>query len=70
MNELESSISAIGANLDEETAIATLAYRFYEEEGRPEGMAEEHWLRAERELRRRSDISALSPVVGKNAEEL
>ncbi len=37
--------------MDEQTKIAALAQRYYEEEGRPEGKAEEHWLRAERELR-------------------
>lgn len=31
--------------------IAHLAYRYYEEEGRPEGCAEEHWHRAEQVLR-------------------
>jgi hypothetical protein len=30
--------------------IARLAYQFYEEEGRPEGRAEEHWRRAEQTL--------------------
>jgi hypothetical protein len=34
--------------------VAELAQRFWEEEGRPEGKAEEHWLRAERELRGRA----------------
>ena len=37
------------ANLEQE--IARLAHRYYEEEGRPEGRAEEHWLRAEREIK-------------------
>ncbi len=49
MNEQHPSISAVGAHLDEE--IAKLARRYYDEEGQPEGRAEEHWLRAERELR-------------------
>lgn len=31
--------------------IARLAYKIYEEEGRPEGHAEEHWCRAIRLLR-------------------
>jgi hypothetical protein len=30
---------------DDEAQIAPLAYRFYCEEGCPEGRAEEHWLR-------------------------
>jgi len=33
--------------------IAQLARQYWEEEGRPEGHAERHWLRAEAELRRR-----------------
>jgi Protein of unknown function (DUF2934) len=31
--------------------IAALARKFWEEEGQPEGKAEEHWQRAEAELR-------------------
>ena len=31
--------------------IAHLAYRYYEEEGRPDGRADEHWHRAEQVLR-------------------
>jgi hypothetical protein len=42
------SISADGAHFEEE--IARLAYRYYEEEGRPEGRAEEHWRRAQEEF--------------------
>ena len=30
--------------------IARLAHRYYEEEGRPDGRADEHWLRAEQEF--------------------
>jgi len=36
---------------DLEAEIARLAHRYYEEEGRPEGRAEEHWFRAEREIK-------------------
>ncbi len=36
--------------LDQET-IAALARKFWEEEGRPEGKDQEHWLRAETQLR-------------------
>lgn len=43
------SISAVGQHFEEE--IARLAYRYYEKEGRPEGRAEEHWRRAQEELR-------------------
>ena len=35
-----------------EADIAALAHRYYEEEGHPEGKAEEHWARAEREIRK------------------
>jgi len=31
--------------------IAALAYRIWEEEGRPEGKSDEHWARAQRCLR-------------------
>ncbi len=44
-----SSDSPNGTNAEAE--IARLAYRYYEEEGRPEGKAEEHWLRAEMEIK-------------------
>jgi len=40
--------STFGLHIDEE--IARLAYRYYEEDGRPEGRAEEHWLRAQQEF--------------------
>ncbi len=43
------STSANDANPEEE--IARLAHRYYEEEGRPEGRSEEHWFRAEREIK-------------------
>jgi hypothetical protein len=35
----------------EQEHIAALAYKFYEEEGRPEGKADEHWAKAERAVR-------------------
>ena len=43
------SDSPNGANVEAE--IARLAYRYYEEEGRPEGKSDEHWLRAEMEIK-------------------
>lgn len=43
------STSAVGPQSDEQ--IALRAYYYYEEEGQPEGRAEEHWHRAEKELR-------------------
>jgi hypothetical protein len=41
-----------------EEAISVLAHKFWEEEGRPEGRAESHWLRAVAEL----NIPAVTPV--------
>ena len=46
--------SPIRVHSDEEAEIAALAYRFYCEEGCPVGKANEHWLRAEREVRGRA----------------
>lgn len=37
-----------------ETDIAALAHRYYEEEGHPEGKAEEHWARAVQELQQQN----------------
>lgn len=37
-----------------DTDIAALAHRYYEEEGRPEGKAQEHWMRALQELERQT----------------
>ena len=34
-----------------EEQIADLARKFWEEEGQPEGKAEEHWTRAQEQLR-------------------
>jgi len=34
--------------LNEREQIAIIAHRIYEEEGSPDGRAEEHWARAER----------------------
>ena len=41
----------VGATEEE---ISELARRYWEDEGRPEGKAQEHWLRAVNELRERS----------------
>ena len=43
---------------DEEAEIAALAYRFYCEEGCPEGKADEHWTRAEREVRGKAESAS------------
>jgi len=53
MTEEHPSWSAVGVILDEETEIAALAQRYYEEEGRPKDRSLEHWSRAEREVRAR-----------------
>jgi Protein of unknown function (DUF2934) len=62
MTEEDSSGSGEGSYVDQEAEIAALAYRFYEEEGRPEGKASDHWLRAEREIRRQSPPAKLNPI--------
>ena len=49
MSEQNSTVSAVGLHFEEE--IAALAYRYFEDEGRPEGKADEHWARASREVR-------------------
>lgn len=46
-----------------EEAIRTLAYRKWEEEGRPEGSHERHWLEAEAEYRR-ATVNAKSDFRG------
>lgn len=53
MSEQHVSVSALGSHFDERIEIAALAQRFYEEEGRPEGRALDHWERAEKEIRSR-----------------
>jgi hypothetical protein len=37
--------------LTEREEVESLAYRLYEEEGKPEGRAEEHWIRAQEFIR-------------------
>ena len=39
----------------EQAQIAALAYALWEAEGRPEGSAEEHWLKAETQIRQRRE---------------
>jgi hypothetical protein len=43
------NVSTLEATVSQ-TAIARRAQELWEEEGRPEGRAHEHWLQAEREL--------------------
>ena len=62
MTEEDPASSAEQSYVDQEAEIAALAYRFYEEEGRPEGKASDHWLRAEREIRTPSQSAKLNPT--------
>ena len=40
--------------------IAALAQRYYDEEGQPEGKAEEHWTRAEIHLQQQRQSNSMS----------
>ena len=62
MTEEDPSSSTEQSYVDQEAEIAALAYRFYEEEGRPEGKASDHWLRAEREIRTQSEPAKMNPT--------
>lgn len=57
---LKHATSAVGAHFDDETAIAALAYQYYQEEGCPEGREQEHWMRAKEELERRRTMASPS----------
>lgn len=46
-------VYAVAQHFEYEVEVAALARQYYEEEGRPEGRSIDHWLRAEREIRRR-----------------
>ena len=51
-----------------EEAVASLAHRFWEEEGKPEGQAEAHWRRAEEQiLKEGSGRLAEQPALDVNA---
>ena len=50
--------------LSEQEQIAALAHQIYEDEGRPEGLAEEHWARAERSIHEQR-LATASPKVGR-----
>jgi hypothetical protein len=45
--------------------IASLARKFWEDEGQPEGKAEEHWQRAEAQLRQNQQSDAQAQSQGK-----
>jgi hypothetical protein len=55
------SIHAIPTNHDQ---IAALAHKFWEDEGRPEGRAESHWLRAIETL----SVPAVAPKAAAKAK--
>jgi hypothetical protein len=61
MSEESLPSSSIRVHSDDEAEIAALAYRFYCEEGCPEGKAHEHWLRAERDVRGKAFARSESP---------
>jgi hypothetical protein len=48
--------------------VALLAYQLWEEEGRPEGRSEYHWLEAERRLRYQQ-VNERRPILDRNARE-
>jgi hypothetical protein len=64
-DEQHQSVSAVALHFEEE--IARLANHYYEEEGRPEGRAAEHWHRAEEEIRNQSSVgpdpAAFGPLI-------
>jgi hypothetical protein len=66
MNQPSQPIAAYN-HPDTQAKIAELAHRFYEEEGCPDGRADEHWTRAEREFHERQ---ADEPAVGLSADEM
>jgi hypothetical protein len=67
MSEENLSRSPPRGHSDEEAEIAALAYRFYCEEGCPEGKAHEHWSRAAREVRGKAEPVDLETPKGSAA---
>ena len=61
MSEESLPSSPIRVHPNEEAEISALAYRYYCEEGCPEGKSHEHWVRAEREVRRRVPSANFEP---------
>jgi hypothetical protein len=53
MPEDSIALSELARHVQYEAEIATLARRYYEEEGCVEGKALDHWLRAEKEIQQR-----------------
>lgn len=54
--------------LDHDT-VAALARKHWEEEGKPEGRAIDHWLRAESELQKANDGSARQESTARRGPE-
>jgi hypothetical protein len=49
--------------LDSIHPIQDLAYRLWEEQGRPSGQDMDHWLEAERLLRSKADVPGDQPIM-------
>ena len=50
-------LSSLIRHCEFEAEVEALARQYYEEEGRPEGRALDHWIRAENEVRRRHAVA-------------
>jgi hypothetical protein len=57
-------------SLSEQEQIEKLAHRIYEDEGCPEGCAQEHWARAERIIHEQRIATTESEREGVSAEAL
>jgi hypothetical protein len=53
MSEDSIPVSELARHVEFEEEVAALAWMYYVEEGYPEGRSQEHWFRAEAEVRRR-----------------
>lgn len=53
MSEESIPVSELARHVDFEAEVAKLAWQYYVEEDFPEGRSQEHWFRAEAEIRRR-----------------
>ena len=57
-SNLKHATSAVGAHLDDETAIAALADQYFKDEGSPEGREQEYWMKAKEEVERQRRVPA------------
>jgi hypothetical protein len=57
MSEEFIPVSQLARHVDFEAEVAALAWQYYVEEDFPEGRSQEHWFRAEGEVRRRHAAS-------------